>query len=80
LIFIAPKSHKFSLYGDTAIYEKCGQDFWLGLRDELVPQFKAGQFTAGLVHAITKAGDILAQHFPPEGKPNDELPDEMSHA
>lgn len=79
LIFIAPKSQTFSVFGDIAIHQKCGAEFWQALRDEIVPHLKAGQYTVALIHAITKAGDKLAEHFPPEEKPQNELPDKISH-
>jgi len=65
LIFVAPESQTFALLGDTGIHEKCGDSFWQALRDEMIPHFKAGNFTQGIVHAINKAGELLAQHFPP---------------
>jgi uncharacterized membrane protein len=64
LIFVAPESQTFALLGDTAIHEKCGEAFWQALRDEMVPYFKADQFTDGITHAIRRAGRLLAEHFP----------------
>ncbi len=79
LIFVAPRSQRFAVYGDTSIHEKCGEPFWQALRDEMVPHFKAGQFTEGLVHAIGKCGDLLAAHFPPTATTANELPDAVAH-
>jgi uncharacterized membrane protein len=79
LIFIAPKSQTFAVFGDIAIHQRCGAEFWQTLRDEIIPHLKSGQYTVALVHAITKAGAKLAEHFPPEGKPQNELPDNISH-
>lgn len=36
----------------------------LWLRDEMLAHFKDSRFTDALVHAITKAGDLLAVQFP----------------
>ena len=78
LIFIAPKSKTFALLGDTAIHEKCGDAFWQSLRDEMIPHFKEGKYTEGVVHAISKAGVLLAEHFPVKpGEGKDELPNEV---
>jgi uncharacterized membrane protein len=79
LIFVAPRSQRFAIYGDTAIHEKCGDAFWQTLRDELVPHFQKGQYTQGLVHAIGKCGDLLAAHFPPDAAAANELPDAVAH-
>jgi uncharacterized membrane protein len=64
LIFVAPKSHTFAIYGDTAVHERCGPEFWNTLRDEMVVHLKEGRYTDALLHAINKAGDLLAVHFP----------------
>jgi len=63
-IFVAPESQTFALVGDAGIHDKCGDIFWQALRDEMIPQFKAERYTEGIVHAIQKAGDLLATHFP----------------
>ncbi len=65
------------LVGDTAIHEKCGDPFWQSLRDEMIPHFQSGHFTQALIHAITKAGELLATHFPPDAQPKNELPDKV---
>jgi len=64
LIFVAPESQTFALLGDVAIHEKVGDEFWRVLRDQMVPEFKAGRYTEGIVHAIGRAGELLAAHFP----------------
>ena len=71
LIFIAPKSQTFAIHGDVAIHQKCGPEFWQTLRDEIVPHLKAAEYTTALVHAIGKAGALLAQHFPVALNPPD---------
>jgi uncharacterized membrane protein len=77
LIFVAPRAHKFAVYGGAGVHEKCGDEFWRALAEEMTGHFKKGAFTAGLVHAIKKAGELLAEHFPrqPGDKPN--APDEI---
>jgi uncharacterized membrane protein len=64
LIFMAPKSRTFAIYGDTAVHAHCGPEFWNILRDEMSLHLKDSRYTDALVHAITKAGDLLAMHFP----------------
>lgn len=77
LIFLAPRSHTFAVLGDTAVHEKCGESFWRELADAMTPRFKAGDFTAGLVLAIERAGDLLATHFPRRPDDRNELPDRI---
>jgi uncharacterized membrane protein len=64
LIFVAPESRKFAVIGDSAVHEKCGDAFWSGLTEAMGGHFRAGDFTAGLVHGIERAGEVLARHFP----------------
>ncbi|MDP9175228.1 MAG: TPM domain-containing protein [Planctomycetota bacterium] len=65
LIFVAPKSQTFAIYGDAATHQRCGPEFWNILRDDMTIHLKDSRYTEALVHAITKAGDLLAIHFPP---------------
>ncbi len=39
--------------------------------------FKRGDFTAGLIHGIDRAGSLLAEHFPRTSDDRNELPDEI---
>jgi uncharacterized membrane protein len=77
LILLAPRSHTFAVIGDTAIHEKCGAAFWTALAAAMTEHFKRGDFTAGLVHGIERAGALLAEHFPHEAGDRNELPDQI---
>ena len=78
LIFIAPASRSFAVIGDTAVHEKCGDAFWRELADAMTTHFKGGDFTAGLVHGIERAGALLAGHFPRAAGDRNELPDDVT--
>ena len=79
LIFVAPRARKFAVIGDTAVHQRCGDAFWQALAAEMTGHFKKSDFTAGLVHAIQKAGELLAAHFPPQPSDGNELPDQVEH-
>ena len=64
LIFVAPRARKFAVIGAAGVHQRCGDAFWNALASEMTAHFKKGAFTEGLVHAINKAGEILAEHFP----------------
>ena len=64
LIFVAPKSQTFAIYGDAATHARCGPAFWDVLRDEVAGHLKGARFTDAVVHAIAKTGEQLAIHFP----------------
>ena len=79
LIFVAPKTHKFSVIGDAGIHQRCGESFWRQVADEMSRHFKRGEFTEGILHGVGKAGDLLAQHFPRRSDDRNELPDDLAH-
>jgi uncharacterized membrane protein len=64
LIFVAPQSRNFAVIGDQAVHEQCGDAFWTSLAEAMGSRFRAGDFTAGLVHGIERAGELLAHSFP----------------
>jgi uncharacterized membrane protein len=80
LLFIAPLSRKFAVIGDTGIHTRCGPAFWSELAGAVAEDFRAERFTEGIVKGLTRAADILAQHFPRSADRPDtnELPDEVS--
>jgi uncharacterized membrane protein len=75
LIFVAPTSRTFAIIGDTGIHERCGPIFWEEVAAAMEQRFKAGDFTAGLVEGIRRAGSLLQQHFPRRPDDRNELPD-----
>lgn len=80
LIFLAPRSRTFAVIGDRGVHEKCGDTFWTELAAAMTEHFKRGDFTAGLVHGIDRAGALLAEHFPRAADDRNELPDEVEEA
>jgi len=77
LIFVAPKARKFAVIGDTGVHQHCGDAFWQALAAEMTGHFKKSDFSAGIIHAIHKAGVLLAAHFPHQAGDVNELPDEI---
>lgn len=77
LIFVAPRAHKFAVIGDTAVHDRCGEDFWNQLAGEMSGYFRQGQYTSGLIHGVLKAGDLLAVHFPRRPGDSNQLPDQV---
>ncbi len=80
LIFLAPRSRTFAVIGDSAVHEKCGDAFWTELAATMIVHFKRAEFTAGLEHGITRAGALLAEHFPRQSDDVNELPDTIEEA
>jgi uncharacterized membrane protein len=64
LIFVAPRSRNFAVIGDQAVHEQCGDAFWAEVAEAMGSRFRSGDFTDGVVHGITRAGELLARTFP----------------
>jgi uncharacterized membrane protein len=78
LIYIAPNLRQFQILGDTAVHEKCGDDFWKETAREIQEHFRRGAFTDGILRGVEKVGRVLAEHFPREAGDSNELPDEVT--
>jgi uncharacterized membrane protein len=79
LIYVAPVARKFAIIGDAGVHQKCGDAFWQSVAAEMTGHFKRGDFTEGIVHAIHKAGELLAQHFPAKPDQPNQLSDDVAH-
>ena len=78
LIYVAVEERQFIIYGDKGINAVVPPDFWESTKNEIVAEFKKGNFKQGLINGITKAGEQLQKHFPwSEGDLN-ELSDKIS--
>jgi uncharacterized membrane protein len=78
LIYVAPRSQKFAVIGDEAIHKRCGDDFWKSLAGQMEGEFRKQEFTRGMVLAVNKAGELLADHFPRRTDDGNELPDKVA--
>jgi uncharacterized membrane protein len=77
LLFIAPESQTFAVIGDEGVHARCGQPFWDELAATMGGAFHRGEFTAGLVAGVGRAGALLAEHFPRRPDDTNELSDRV---
>jgi uncharacterized membrane protein len=77
LLYLAPKRRRFAVIGDAGIHQRVTDTFWNGISKTLEAELHAGDLTASLEHAIATIGDRLAEHFPPEPRDTNELPDRV---
>jgi uncharacterized membrane protein len=77
LIYVAPRSQQFAVIGDSGVHARCGAAFWQELARSMSEQFRRGDFTAGIVQGIQRAGELLGQHFPRHPDDHNELPDRV---
>jgi uncharacterized membrane protein len=78
LFYIVPRSRKFAILGDEGIHQKVGEMFWRELADLVSEAFRQGRLTEGLESAIRRAGDLLAEFYPPLPGDVNELPDRLT--
>ena len=77
LVFVAPRAHKYAVVGDVGVHEKCGEEFWKKLVNDMRAHFKNEDFNRAIALAISEIGKLLAAHFPRTGDTINELPDEI---
>jgi uncharacterized membrane protein len=77
LLFIASEDRQFTILGDKGIDEKVPAGFWDEIAAKLTIRFKNGEFTDGIVDAITAAGAHLKEFFPRSADDVDELTNEI---
>lgn len=64
LIYVAPRSQKFAIVGDTGIHQSCGQAFWQDVAAAMEADFRAGRFTDGIVKGLARTAEVLGTYFP----------------
>jgi putative membrane protein len=77
LIFAAAAEHRAEVIADEGIFSKAPQAVWdevVGLLIEGLKRDKAGD---GFVAAVRRAGQILAEHVPPDGDNPNETSDDL---
>ena len=77
LIYFAPRSQQFAIWGDAGVHEKCGQELWSEVATQMAPLLKAGRFTEAVTEAVKRVGAALAWHFPRRGNDRNELPNQV---
>ena len=78
LIYFAPVSQNFAIIGDTAIHEKCGDDFWQQVSLAMTELLKQKKFTEAILAAVERTGRVLAGYFPFEPGDKNELPNQLA--
>jgi putative membrane protein len=76
LIFVSLAEHYARIIADEGIAAKVQTAEWQAAIDALTAHMRSDQIAAGFTAAIERCGEVLAQHAPPDGSPN-ELPDRL---
>jgi uncharacterized membrane protein len=78
LIYLAISNRKFAIIGDSGIHNKVPPDFWDNIKLKMLDFFREGNFSDGLIYAISETGIHLKQYFPHSKDDVNELPDDIS--
>ena len=78
LIYIAYKSRKFSIIGDSGINSRVPANFWDEIKEKLLNSFISGDIVTGLTTAIEMSGEKLKEFFPYTKDDTNEQSNEIS--
>jgi uncharacterized membrane protein len=75
LIYLLLADHDVEIIADRGIDAKVGDAGWQKICKAMEDDFKAGNFSGGVIRGIQAVSRELAAHFPKRGKGPNELPD-----
>lgn len=78
LLYIAVKDRQVAILGDEGIHQRVGKEFWEKEVREMIDEFHADHYAAGIAKVVTEIGEALRTHFPYDGRTDkNELPDDI---
>ena len=78
LIYLAVKTRKFAIIGDSGINKVVPPDFWNEILRKMLDHFQNNSFEQGLCEAIKSVGEHLKAYFPHKKDDVNELSDDIS--
>lgn len=78
LIYVAYDDHALYVIGDEGINTQVESDFWQCTVDAMLDEFRKGDFCAGLLAGVNRAGERLATLFPRTADQRNELSNTLS--
>lgn len=78
LVYIAVEDKQTAVFGDEGIHQKVGADYWKGIVQKMLFEFRQEKLVDGICTAIGQLGEALAHHFPYNSDTDkNELPDDI---
>lgn len=74
LIYLLLADRDVEIVADRGIHQFVGDAGWETICHAMELRFRAGEFEAGVLEGITAIGQLLSQHFPPQGEQRNEIP------
>ncbi|HEX9397205.1 MAG TPA: TPM domain-containing protein [Burkholderiales bacterium] len=75
LLYVQLVDRAIEIVADRGIAARVEQAEWNVICRAMEERFRQGQFREGALEGIAQATRVLARHFPPHGRPANELPD-----
>lgn len=76
LIYLQLVDRRVEILADRGIAARVPQSEWDAICRGMEQSFREGQWRQGAVQAVTRAGELLASHFPARDDNPNELPDQ----
>jgi putative membrane protein len=77
LIYLSMGERRAEIIGDEAITAVTTPETWGEAMAALITDVKEGRPGDGIVAAVERIGDVLAQHFPKSSTDTNEIPDKL---
>jgi uncharacterized membrane protein len=78
LIYLAVRDRQLAIFGDRAIHEKVGEEFWTKEVIHMLKHFQNAHYADATVKVILDIGEALKIHFPYDRQTDvNELPDDI---
>lgn len=76
LLYVLLAEHRIEIVADRGIAKVVAPAEWEAITTHMRNEFVQGRFREGLQTGVSEAGELLARHFPGDGKPREnQLPD-----
>ena len=76
LIYVQLVDRKVEILADRGIAARVPQAEWDAICRDMETNFRDGEWRRGALQAVTRAGELLARHFPAGASNPNELPDQ----
>jgi uncharacterized membrane protein len=76
LIYVQLVDRKVEILADRGIAARVPQAEWNAICRAMEASFREGEWRGGALQAVTRAGELLARHFPAGEGNSNELPDQ----
>lgn len=77
LLYISLAERRAEIVADTSLHDKVAPAIWARAMAELIDHVRAGHPSEGIATAVTRLGEILAEHLPRSAEDTNELPDRL---